>query len=215
MPTIDEMFKFSGDASKANQKAVNDMAALMAKSVEDIAAGELSSSEGMEVLEVRGKKFVVPSGASPKRTNTVMVACFFALENQAIDKILKAMNVRGYFAAPDGSIELRDLYEGVDAKAYEKHEARKPGRNILLDVPAPAEQKPNQLVVIMGLDGRPRHIGTVHIWSSKSQGPGKPTHHIVRIVGGEEVEAPAELIKPISSVTEMADLSLKISQNQE
>jgi len=215
MAAMDDLLKFGGDSAKSQQKAVNDMAALMAKNVEELASGEMASSEGMEILDVRGKKFVLPTGASAKRTNTIMIACLFALENQAVDKILKSVEARGYFAAKDGSIELRDLFEGIDAKAYEKHEARKPGRNILLDVPAPMEQKPNQLVVIMGLDGRPRHIGTVHIWDSKGEAPGKPTHHIVKVIGGEEIEASIGLIKPITSVTEMADLSLKISQNQE
>lgn len=219
MPTIAEILAGmtpQEDAVSANKKAVNDMAALMAKNVEELAAGELASSEGMEILEVRGKKFVLPSGSSPKRTNTVMVACLFALENQAVDKILKSVNARGYFAAQDGSIELRDLFEGIEAKAYEKHEVRKPGRNILVETADPVvDQKPNQLVAIYGVDGRPRHIGTVHIWNSKSLAPGKPTHHIVRVIDGNLIEAQVDLIRPIASVTEMADLSLKISQKQE
>lgn len=208
MPKLTDIYN-SLKIDESNKKAAADMAELLSKDVEQLASGD-----DQEVLDVRGRKFVIPKTASSRRTNTILIACLYALENPAVDEILKSVGVRGYFVAKDGSIELRGICDGPEAKAYEKHEPRKPGRNILIGG-GETEQKPNQIAAVYNVDGHPQYIGTIHVWNSKGDAPGKPTHHIVKTVEGNEVETPISLIKMIHTCTELADLSLKISQKQE
>jgi hypothetical protein len=198
--SIMDAFKpMSGEQSV--KKSVEDMKEFMSKDVVELAAGD---APNMEILDVRGRKLVLPT-MKDKRRDAIFVACLYALENQAVDKIIKSLDVKGYFRAQDGSVELRSFIEGVGAKALEKHEPKKP-RNILIEgqPEKPIEEKPNQMVAVHLTDGRVRCIGVVWVWSSRSSGPGQPTHHIVRTPEGDDIEAPVGLIRPILNHSDLA-----------
>jgi hypothetical protein len=189
----DAFLPMSGEQSV--KKSVEDMKEFMSKDVVELAAGE---PQGSETLDVRGRKLVLPT-MKDKRRDAIFVACLYALENQNVDKILRALDVKGYFRAEDGSTELRPFMEGHGAKPLEKHEPKKL-RNILIgDQPAKSDEVAGQMVAVYLTDGGLRCIGAACSWDKMSSDSLQPTHCTVRALNGDMILAPVGLIKLLSS----------------
>ena len=225
-PGVEKLMEGFAGMESLNKKSsddVQDMKEMMSKSVDELAASSFSGQKdgsALQVIEIRGRKLMIPVVQQQRRLNAITIASLYALFNPDVDAVLMKTKVHGRFMLKDGTvveepfvpdtIDNAGMFGGPvvvpdpDAKPKgSKGQDYKPGKAILLDAdPGELSLEPKAAVVIMDEDGNPSLLGTV----VSASGSG----YKIKDMYGNTTEIPQSRLKPIESAAEAAEWATKI-----
>lgn len=208
-----------GDAKEKVQQDVQAMKDFMNKSVEQIAAGVETGSD-LQVIDVRMRKLVVTKTPGRQRTDSILVACLYALKVPAVDSIISQAGIQGHFRLQDGTVAIQPFIipetfvsSGVmeapknwSEKVKEAAPDENVKRNILVEATPPVATttlKGGDPVVILDKSHEPEKMGEV-----------KNTHetggYIVEDMYGNTENYYGHQLIPIKSVADATEWAAKI-----
>lgn len=210
-----------GDATKEKlQQDVQAMKDFMNKSVEQIAAG-VEKGTDLQVIDVRMRKLVVTKTPGRQRTDSILVACLYALKVPAVDSIISQAGIQGHFRLADGTVAIQPFIipenktsSGVmetPKNWNEKIEEAAPNedvkRNILVEATPPVETttlKVGDPVVVKNLKGEPEKMGEVSAVIPEDQ------RYMVKDMYGNNNSYGKDSLIPIESVADAAQWATRI-----
>jgi hypothetical protein len=201
------------DSAKAKiQQDVQSMKDFMGKTVEQLAA-TTDKLDALDVIKVRDRRLVVTSNPSRGRTESILVACLYALQSPNVDAILGQANVQGHFQLEDGTVAIQPfvtmVYNTPD-KEVKKKEAPKvepetAKRNILVGGEEPKREfVENGAVLLLNSDADPDSLGTVVSVDKETEGC-----EVVDMYGNTK-SMPWTMLKPVNDVADAAHWAAEI-----
>lgn len=206
---FDEIQKIVG--GKTNAVIAEEMKELMSKSVAELVAGD--DPEEVQTVSVRGRELVLPPSGH-QRGITVLFACLYALENDAVDKILSGLELKAQFKVGKAIgtqplVPTNSVAPAPPQKSQQDQDVpeEQPKRNIILGKPKLVE-KPFAMVLVSDQSG-PLAVGYIEVWRSKAG------HHMVRILpSAETVEVSEDRLTPIDGDVQLASATAAVASRK-